>query len=65
MAGTNGAAAGGPASPRAVVSGVLAAGTRAPDFSAEASDARLYTLGELLADSLVLLAFYPGNDTPG
>jgi peroxiredoxin len=47
------------------VSGLLATGTRAPDFSAEASDGRLYTLGELLADSLVLLAFYPGNDTPG
>ena len=47
------------------MSGLLAAGTRAPDFSAEASDGRVYTLGQLLADSLVLLAFYPGNDTPG
>jgi peroxiredoxin len=47
------------------VSRLLAAGTRAPDFSAEASDGRIHTLGELLDDSLVLLAFYPGNDTPG
>ncbi len=65
MAGTDGGVAGGPAGARALVSGLLAAGTRAPDFSAEASDGRVYTLGELLADSLVLLAFYPGNDTPG
>lgn len=65
MAGTDGGVAGGPAGARAVVSGLLAAGTRVPDFSAEASDGRRYTLGELLADSLVLLAFYPGNDTPG
>ena len=47
------------------MSPLLAAGSRAPDFSAEASDGRTYTLGALLADSLVLLAFYPGNDTPG
>jgi peroxiredoxin len=47
------------------VSALLAAGTRAPDFAAEASDGRVYTLGGLLAHSLVLLAFYPGNDTPG
>jgi peroxiredoxin len=47
------------------VSRLLSAGTRAPDFSAEASDGRVYTLPELLTDSLVLLAFYPGNDTPG
>ena len=47
------------------MSGLIAAGSRAPDFSAEASDGCVYTLGGLLADSLVLLAFYPGNDTPG
>lgn len=47
------------------MSGLLPVGTRAPDFSAEASDGRVYALGELLAASLVLLAFYPGNDTPG
>ena len=65
MAGANGGAACRPAGARVLVSGLLAAGTRAPDFSAEASDGRIYTLGGLLADSLVLLAFYPGNDTPG
>jgi peroxiredoxin len=37
----------------------------APDFSAAASDGRTYVLRELLAESPVLLAFYPGNDTPG
>jgi peroxiredoxin len=65
MAGAAGGAAGGSARARALVSALLAAGTRAPDFSAEASDGRVYTLGGLLAHSLVLLAFYPGNDTPG
>jgi len=64
MAGTDGGA-GRSAGAGALVSRLLAAGTRAPDFSAEASDGRVYTLRELLADSLVLLAFYPGNDTPG
>jgi peroxiredoxin len=65
MAGADGGAASWAAGARVLVSGLLATGTRAPDFSAEASDGRRYTLGELLADSLVLLAFYPGNDTPG
>jgi peroxiredoxin len=65
MARTDGGVSSGPAGARALVSGLLAAGTRAPDFSAEASDGRVYTLGELLAESHVLLAFYPGNDTPG
>lgn len=65
MAGAHGGAAGRASRTRALVSGLLAAGTRAPDFSAEASDGHVYTLGGLLADSLVLLAFYPGNDTPG
>jgi peroxiredoxin len=65
MAGTDGGVAGRSAGACALVSGLLAAGARAPDFSAEASDGRVYTLGELLTDSLVLLAFYPGNDTPG
>jgi peroxiredoxin len=65
MAGTDGGVAGWSAVARDLVNRLLAAGTRAPDFSAEASDGRIYTLDELLADSLVLLAFYPGNDTPG
>ena len=41
------------------------AGAPAPEFTAAASDGRDYTLSELLAGSRVLLAFYPGNDTPG
>ncbi len=65
MAGTDGGVARRSAGARPLVSGLLAAGARAPDFSAEASDGLVYVLGELLADSLVLLAFYPGNDTPG
>ena len=47
------------------MTGLLPAGTTAPEFSAEASDGRVYSLRELLAESRVLLAFYPGNDTPG
>jgi peroxiredoxin len=65
MAGTHGGSAARSAGARVLVSGLLPAGTRAPDFSAEASDGRVYTLAQLLTDSLVLLAFYPGNDTPG
>ncbi len=44
---------------------LLPAGTVAPEFTAAASDGRVYALRELLAGSRVLLAFYPGNDTPG
>jgi peroxiredoxin len=44
---------------------LIAAGAPAPDFTAQASDGRSYRLRELLADSHVLLLFYPGNDTPG
>ena len=47
------------------MSRLIPPGTQAPDFAAEASDGRVYTLRGLLAESLVLLAFYPGNDTPG
>jgi peroxiredoxin len=44
---------------------LLGAGEPAPDFEARASDGRTYALRTLLADSYVLLLFYPGNDTPG
>jgi peroxiredoxin len=37
----------------------------APDFSADASDGKRYTLHQLLKQSRVLLVFYPGNNTPG
>jgi peroxiredoxin len=42
-----------------------AAGEPAPPFVARGSDGRTYQLAELLAGGPVLLAFYPGNDTPG
>jgi peroxiredoxin len=44
---------------------LLQPGTRAPDFTAEASDGRTYNLRSLLRESRVLLVFYPGNNTPG
>lgn len=47
------------------MSGLIAAGTPAPDFTAPASDGRTYRLAELLREGRVLLVFYPGNDTPG
>jgi peroxiredoxin len=42
-----------------------AAGEPAPPFAAAGSDGRTHVLAELLAEGPVLLAFYPGNDTPG
>jgi peroxiredoxin len=47
------------------VTGLLPPGHAAPDFSLAGSDGRRYALREVLAASRVLLAFYPGNDTPG
>ena len=47
------------------MSRLIPAGSPAPGFTAAASDGRTYTLSELLGASRVLLAFYPGNDTPG
>jgi peroxiredoxin len=47
------------------MSGLIVAGARAPEFQLDGSDGRSHALSALLADSLVLLAFYPGNDTPG
>ena len=44
---------------------LLQPGDEAPDFAAEASDGKTYRLQELLTRSLVLLVFYPGNNTPG
>lgn len=43
----------------------LAVGSRAPDFSAQASDGQRYSLGEVLKNRHVALVFYPGNNTPG
>ena len=47
------------------MSSLIGVGAVAPDFTAEGSDGRTYRLGDLLAESRVMLAFYPGNDTPG
>ena len=44
---------------------VPAVGQPAPAFVAQGSDGRVYALAEMLAGGPVLLAFYPGNDTPG
>ena len=43
----------------------LAIGSKAPAFSAPASDGRTYALAELLKSGPVALVFYPGNNTPG
>jgi peroxiredoxin len=48
-----------------VSSSLLAVGSRAPDFTASASDGRPYALGEILRAGPVVLIFYPGNNTPG
>ena len=43
----------------------LTEGTRAPAFSAAASDGRTYVLADVLEHRHVALIFYPGNNTPG
>jgi peroxiredoxin len=43
----------------------LRPGDPAPDFTAAGSDGVTYRLADLLRESLVLLVFYPGNNTPG
>ncbi|HEV2672634.1 MAG TPA: redoxin domain-containing protein [Gemmatimonadales bacterium] len=43
----------------------LAVGSKAPPFTAAASDDRTYTLADLLKHGPVALVFYPGNNTPG
>ena len=47
------------------MSSPLKPGAIAPDLSLQGSDGRTHRLSNLLADSNVLLVFYPGNDTPG
>jgi peroxiredoxin len=62
------AARGTPAPPGRVgrpVTALLPAGSQAPPYTAAASDGQTYRLAQLLAQSRVLLVFYPGNDTPG
>ncbi|HYT82568.1 MAG TPA: redoxin domain-containing protein [Gemmatimonadales bacterium] len=43
----------------------LAVGSKAPGFTAQASDGRSYTLADVLETTHVALVFYPGNNTPG
>ena len=43
----------------------LPIGSKAPVFSASASDGRTYALADLLKSGPVALVFYPGNNTPG
>jgi len=47
------------------MSELLPVGTRAPEFTAAASDGETYRLADLLKRSHVALVFYPGNNTPG
>ncbi len=65
MAGAPGGAAARAAGARGPVSRLILSGSPAPDFTAEGSDGVTYSLRGLLAESRLLLAFYPGNDTPG
>jgi peroxiredoxin len=43
----------------------LAIGSKAPAFTAPASDGRTYALADLIKQTAVALVFYPGNNTPG
>jgi peroxiredoxin len=47
------------------VSDLLAIGSKAPLFTAPASDGVTYSLVDLLKANHVALIFYPGNNTPG
>lgn len=40
-------------------------GDVAPTFDVEASDGSRVRLADVLQQAMVLLLFYPGNDTPG
>jgi peroxiredoxin len=43
----------------------LPVGSKAPAFTAPASDGKRYALADLLKGGAVALVFYPGNNTPG
>lgn len=44
---------------------LLPIGSKAPAFTAVASDGQTYGLAGLLKGGHVALIFYPGNNTPG
>jgi len=44
---------------------LLPIGSKAPAFTAAASDGKTYALAELLTRAHVALILYPGNNTPG
>lgn len=44
---------------------LLSVGSRAPAFTADASDGQTYRLADALKRGPVALIFYPGNNTPG
>ncbi len=47
------------------MSELLVIGSKAPPFTAAASDGKTYTLTDVLKTKQVALVFYPGNNTPG
>ena len=47
------------------MSDLLPVGSKAPAFSAAASDGKTYRLSECLKRGHVALIMYPGNNTPG
>ncbi len=47
------------------MSELLAIGSKAPAFTAAASDGKTYGLADVLKVAHVALVFYPGNNTPG
>ena len=47
------------------MSELLTVGSRAPLFTAPASDDKTYALADVLKTKHVALVFYPGNNTPG
>jgi len=47
------------------MSELLPVGSKAPAFTAAASDGKTYRLADVLQTRHVALIFYPGNNTPG
>jgi len=47
------------------MSDLLPTGSKAPEFTAAASDGKTYALADVLKRTHVALVFYPGNNTPG